>query len=225
MRILIAEDELTIARALKVMLEKNKYAVDMVHNGLDALEYILAVRYDALVLDIMMPGMDGIQVLRAARSRGIATPALFLTAKAEIDDRVAGLDAGADDYLPKPFAAPEFLARVRALVRRSDSYAAPILRLGNLMLDCGQYTLASPMGTLQLNNKEYQLMELFMRHPRQVFSCEHLMEKIWGLDAEAEIDVVWTYIGFLRKKLKQLEATAELRTIRGAGYALEETGC
>ena len=153
MRILIAEDELTIARALKVMLEKNKYAVDMVHNGLDALEYILAVRYDALVLDIMMPGMDGIQVLQAARSRGIATPALFLTAKAEIDDRVAGLDAGADDYLPKPFAAPEFLARVRALVRRSDSYAAPILRLGNLMLDCGQYTLASPMGTLRLNNK------------------------------------------------------------------------
>lgn len=225
MRILIAEDELTIARALKVMLEKNKYAVDMVHNGLDALEYILAVRYDALVLDIMMPGMDGIQVLQAARSRGIATPALFLTAKAEIDDRVAGLDAGADDYLPKPFAAPEFLARVRALVRRSDSYAAPILRLGNLMLDCGQYTLASPMGTLRLNNKEYQLMELFMRHPRQVFSCEHLMEKIWGLDAEAEIDVVWTYIGFLRKKLKQLEATAELRTIRGAGYALEETQC
>ena len=225
MRILIAEDELTIARALKVMLEKNKYAGDMVHNGVDALEYILAVRYDALVLDIMMPGMDGIQVLRAARSRGIATPALFLTAKAEIDDRVAGLDAGADDYLPKPFAAPEFLARVRALVRRSDSYAAPILRLGNLMLDCGQYTLASPMGTLRLNNKEYQLMELFMRHPRQVFSCEHLMEKIWGLDAEAEIDVVWTYIGFLRKKLKQLEATAELRTIRGAGYALEETGC
>lgn len=225
MRILIAEDELTIARALKVMLEKNKYAVDMVHNGLDALEYILAVRYDALVLDIMMPGMDGIQVLQAARSRGIATPALFLTAKAEIDDRVAGLDAGADDYLPKPFAAPEFLARVRALVRRSDSYAAPILRLGNLMLDCGQYTLASPMGTLRLNNKEYQLMELFMRHPRQVFSCEHLMEKIWGLDAEAEIDVVWTYIGFLRKKLKQLEATAELRTIRGAGYALEESEC
>lgn len=225
MRILIAEDELTIARALKVMLEKNKYAVDMVHNGLDALEYILAIRYDALVLDIMMPGMDGIQVLQAARSRGIATPALFLTAKAEIDDRVAGLDAGADDYLPKPFAAPEFLARVRALVRRSDSYAAPILRLGNLMLDCGQYTLASPMGTLRLNNKEYQLMELFMRHPRQVFSCEHLMEKIWGLDAEAEIDVVWTYIGFLRKKLKQLEATAELRTIRGAGYALEETEC
>lgn len=225
MRILIAEDELTIARALKVMLEKNKYAVDMVHNGLDALEYILAVRYDALVLDIMMPGMDGIQVLQAARSRGIATPALFLTAKAEIDDRVAGLDAGADDYLPKPFATPEFLARVRALVRRSDSYAAPILRLGNLMLDCGQYTLASPMGTLRLNNKEYQLMELFMRHPRQVFSCEHLMEKIWGLDAEAEIDVVWTYIGFLRKKLKQLDATAELRTTRGAGYALEETEC
>ncbi len=225
MRILIAEDELTIARALKVMLEKNKYSVDMVHNGVDALEYIMSVSYDALVLDIMMPGMDGIQVLQTVRDKGIATPALFLTAKAEIDDRVAGLDAGADDYLPKPFAAPEFLARVRALVRRSNSYVSSSLQLGNVMLDCGQYTLASPMGTLRLNNKEYQLMELFMRHPKQVFSCEHLMEKIWGLDAEAEIDVVWTYIGFLRKKLKQLKATVELKTIRGAGYALEEATC
>ncbi len=225
MRILIAEDELTIARALKVMLEKNKYSVDMVHNGLDALDYLMATTYDALVLDIMMPGMDGIRVLQTARSRGITTPALFLSAKGEVADRVAGLDAGADDYLPKPFASSEFLARVRALVRRSDSYASSTLTFGNVTLDCGRYQLSTPGGAVRLNNKEYQLMELFLRHPRQVFSSEHLMEKVWGLDAEAEIDVVWTYIGFLRKKLKQLDGNIELKTIRGAGYALEETVC
>ena len=225
MRILIAEDEVAIARALKVMLEKNKYAVDLVHNGNDALDYIQATAYDALVLDIMMPGMDGIEVLKAARRSGNTTPALFLTAKAEVADRVAGLDAGADDYLPKPFAASEFLARVRALTRRSNSYASSALCFGNVTLDRGQYLLKTTLGEVRLNNKEYQLMELFLRHPRQVFSSEHLMEKVWGLDSEAEMDVVWTYIGFLRKKLRQIGAAIEIRTIRGAGYALEETRC
>ena len=225
MRILIAEDEVTIARALKVMLEKNKYAVDMVHNGNDALDYIQATAYDALVLDIMMPGKDGIEVLKAARAEGNTTPALFLTAKAEVADRVTGLDAGADDYLPKPFAASEFLARIRALTRRSSSYASSMLRFGNVALDCSQYLLKTTFGEVRLNNKEYQLMELFFRHPRQVFSSEHLMEKVWGLDSEAEMDVVWTYIGFLRRKLKQIGADIEIRTIRGAGYALEEMPC
>ena len=225
MRILIAEDEVTIARALKVMLEKNKYAVDMVHNGNDALDYIQAVGYDAMVLDIMMPGKDGIEVLKAARGEGNTTPALFLTAKAEVADRVAGLDAGADDYLPKPFAASEFLARVRALTRRSNSYASSALYFGNATLDRSQYLLKTTFGEVRLNNKEYQLMELFFRHPRQVFSSEHLMEKVWGLDSEAEMDVVWTYIGFLRRKLKQIGADVEIRTIRGAGYALEELRC
>ena len=225
MRILVAEDEATIARALKVMLEKNKYSVDVVHTGSDALAYIQAVSYDALVLDIMMPGMDGIEVLKAARAQGITTPALFLTAKAEVADRVAGLDAGADDYLPKPFASSEFLARVRALVRRSSAYAPSTLRAGNVSLDCGRYTLSTDRGEVRLNNKEYQLMELFLRHPHQVFSSEHLMEKVWGLDSEAEMDVVWTYIGFIRRKLRQLGAEVEIRTIRGAGYALEETSC
>ncbi len=225
MRILIAEDEVTIARALKVMLERNKYAVDVVHNGKDALDYIQAASYDALVLDIMMPGMDGLTVLREARARGITTPALFLTAKAEVEDRVTGLDAGADDYLPKPFDASEFLARVRALTRRSGAYTPSRLTLGNTSLDCGTYQLLTPYGETRLNNKEFQLMELFLRHPRQVFSSEHLMEKVWGLDAEAEMDVVWTYIGFLRKKLKTLQADIEIKTIRGAGYALEETRC
>ena len=225
MRILIAEDEVAIARALKVMLEKNKYAVDLVHNGNDALDYMQATAYDALVLDIMMPGKDGIEVLKAARRSGNTTPALFLTAKAEVADRVAGLDAGADDYLPKPFAASEFLARVRALTRRSNSYASSALCFGNVTLDRGQYLLKTTLGEVRLNNKEYQLMELFLRHPRQVFSSEHLMEKVWGLDSEAEMDVVWTYIGFLRKKLRQIGGAIEIRTIRGAGYALEETRC
>ena len=225
MRILIAEDEVTIARALKVMLEKSKYTVDMVHSGSDALDYIRAASYDALVLDIMMPGKDGIEVLTAARGSGCTTPALFLTAKAEVSDRVVGLDAGADDYLPKPFASSEFLARVRALTRRSGSYAPSVLTFGNAALDCNQYLLKTASEETRLNNKEYQLAELFFRHPHQVFSSEHLMERVWGLDSEAEMDVVWTYIGFLRKKLKQIEANIEIRTIRGAGYALEELSC
>ena len=214
MRILIAEDEVTIARVLKVMLEKNKYAVDMVHNG-----------SDALVLDIMMPGKDGIEVLKAARAEGNTTPALVLTAKAEVADRVAGLDAGADDYLPKTFAANEFLARVRALTRRSNTYASFALSFGNVTLDCCQYLLKTAFEEVRLNNKEFQLTELFLRHPRQVFSSEHLMEKVWGLDSEAEMDVVWTYIGFLRRKLRQIGADIEIRTIRGAGYALEQMPC
>lgn len=225
MRILIAEDEVSIAKALKVMLERNKYVVDAVYNGTDAVDYACTNVYDALIFDIMMPGMDGIAALTAIRRSGVTTPALFLTAKAEVEDRVAGLDAGADDYLPKPFAASEFLARVRALTRRSGGYAPALLRLGNTTLDCGQYTLSTPAGSLRLNNKEYQLMELFLRHPRQVFSSEHLMQKLWSMDSAAEMDVIWTYIGFLRKKLKLLEADVEIRTIRGAGYALEELSC
>lgn len=225
MRILIAEDEVSIAKALKVMLEKNKYAVDIVHNGNDALDYIQLFSYDALVLDIMMPGQDGISVLKQARKNGITTPALFLTAKGEIEDRVTGLDAGADDYLPKPFATQEFLARIRALTRRSQVYAPTILSLGNTALDCSRYTLSVGEKSIKLSNKEYQLMELFLRHPHQVFSTEHFMEKIWGADSEAEMDVVWTYIGFLRKKLKGLGADIEIKTIRGAGYSLEESSC
>lgn len=222
MRVLIAEDEVSIARALKVMLEKNKYAVDVVHNGNDALDYIKAISYDVLVLDIMMPGKDGIEVLKATRAGGNTTPTLFLTAKAEVADRVAGLDAGADDYLPKPFAASEFLARVRALTRRSNTYASTVLTLGNVTLDCSQYILRTSKEESRLNNKEYQLMELFLRHPRQVFSLEHLMDKVWDLDTESEMNVVWTYIAVLRKKLKQIGANVMIRTIRGAGYTLEE---
>lgn len=225
MRILLAEDQLPIAKALKAVLEREKYAVDMVHSGTDALDHILAVDYDALVLDIMMPGLDGLEVLRRAREQGVDAPALFLTAKAEVEDRVAGLDAGADDYLPKPFATAEFLARVRALTRRRGVYAPSLLTLGHLTLDCQRYLLTVGERSERLSNKEYQLMELFMRSPKQVFSTERLMDRVWGLDSEAELDVVWTYIGFLRKKLKTLGADVEIRTIRGVGYTLEVTVC
>lgn len=222
MRILLAEDEVTIARALKAMLEMNKYTVDVVHNGNDAWNFISSVTYDALVLDIMMPGMDGIQVLSRARNNHITTPALFLSAKAEVEDRIRGLDAGADDYLPKPFDSGEFLARVRALTRRSNTFKEDIMRFGNTELDGNTYFLKSNSGAVRLNNKEFKLMELFMTYPHQVFSTEKIMDRVWDIDSKADLDVIWTYIGFLRKKLKGIDADIEIKTIRSAGYALEK---
>ena len=225
MRILIAEDEVEIARALKVLLEKNKCAVDIVHNGREAWDYICQGSYEVIVLDIMMPEMDGLEVLQRARENHIATPVMLLTAKSEIEDRVAGLNAGADDYLPKPFAASEFIARVKALGRRSTSYTESLICLGNMTLDCNRFQLSAEDVSIRLNNKEFQLMELFMKHPKFVFSTEHIMEKIWEQDGTAGMDVVWTYIGFLRKKLKQLGASVKIKTVRGAGYSLEVIKC
>ena len=225
MRLLLAEDEQALSRALQAILEHAGYEVDAVCDGVDALDRLAGADYDGAVLDIMMPGMDGIEVLTTARAQGVTAPALFLTARGEVEDRVAGLDAGADDYLPKPFAASEFLARVRALVRRSNAWAPAVLSFGGVELDCGRYILRADGGETRLNNKEYQLMELFMRHPRQVFSTARLMEKVWELDSESDMDVVWTYIGFLRRKLRQLGADVEIKTIRGAGYVLERAGC
>lgn len=221
MRILIADDEQGIAKALKVILEKNKFAVDAVFSGTDALDYIMSTPYDAIVLDIMMPGLDGLTVLKRAREAGIKTPVMLLTAKSEISDRVAGLECSADDYLPKPFATAEFVARVRALTRRSESYTHSVITVGSTQLDSGRYELRCGDKSAALSNKEYQLMELFMRSPRRVFSTEHIMELIWGFDAEAETDVIWTYISFLRKKLRQIDSDAEIKTIRGVGYALD----
>lgn len=190
MRILIAEDEVEIARALKVLLEKNKCAVDIVHNGREAWDYICQGSYEVIVLDIMMPEMDGLDVLRRARENHIATPVMLLTAKSEIEDRVAGLNAGADDYLPKPFAASEFIARVKALGRRSTSYTESLICLENMTLDCNRFQLSAEDVSIRLNNKEFQLMELFMKHPKFVFSTEHIMEKIWEQDGTAGMDVV-----------------------------------
>lgn len=225
MRILIAEDEVTINKALKVMLEKNKYTIDSVYDGLSALNYIENTTYDVIVLDIMMPIKSGMEVLKTIRSNNINTPVLFLTAKSEISDRVSGLEAGADDYLPKPFDANEFLARVKALSRRSNSYISSSLSIGNTTLDLNSYILKTEYEETKLNNKEFQLFELFIKNPKKVFSSELLMEKVWDIDSNADIDVVWTYIGFLRRKLKQINSNLEIKTIRGAGYALEEITC
>ena len=221
MKILIAEDEISTAKALKVILEKSKFSVDIVHNGNDAWSYIQAGPYEVIVLDIMMPGMSGLEVLSKLRANNIKTPVLMLTAKGELEDRVAGLEAGADDYLPKPFATAELIARVKALGRRSEIYSDSVKQAGNLVLDSNKYEMRVGSKSVTLTNKEYQLMELFSLHPGFVFSTEHLMEKIWGLDSESYIDVVWTHIGFVRKKIKSLDANVEIKTIRGAGYSLE----
>ncbi len=221
MRILIAEDEVATAKALKLLLEKSKYSVDIVHNGNDAWDYVSDGGYEVVVLDIMMPGLNGIEVLKKMRNNGIKTPVLMLTAKAEIEDRVAGLEAGADDYLPKPFATNELIARIKALGRRSENYTDSVKKAGNLELDGNRYEMRVKDKSVSLSNKEYQLMELFVLHPGFVFSTEHLMDKIWGLDSESDIDVVWTHIGFVRKKLRSLDANVEIKTIRGAGYSLE----
>jgi len=224
-RILIAEDEVELAKGLKFLLEKNKFTVDAVYDGADALAYFQSAAYDVVVLDIMMPKVNGLEVLKQIRKTGSGVPILMLTARAEIEDRVAGLEAGADDYLPKPFASREFIARVKALSRRNAGYTDLCLSFGKVQLDCNRYELGCEEKTVRLNNKEFQLMELFMRNPRLVFSTAHLMDKVWGQDSESDMNVVWTYVGFIRKKLKQIDADIEIRTIRGAGYSLEEVIC
>ena len=225
MRLLIAEDDPRLLKTLIHIFESNKYAADGVSNGEDALAYAVSEEYDGLILDIMMPGLDGIQVLQRLRKQGITTPVLLLTARTEVEQRVEGLDAGADDYLPKPFATREFIAGVKALVRRNGTYTDNILTFGNVQLDCNRYELSSGKEMVRLNNKEYQMMELFLRNPQLVFSSEHIMDRVWGRDSEAGMDVVWTYVGFLRRKLKQLGADVEIKTVRGAGYLLEEVQC
>lgn len=222
MKILFAEDVHELATAVQALLEHNKYTVDWVDNGTDALEYALTGAYDAIVLDIMMPGKDGIQVLKELRHRGISTPIMMLTAKGELNDRVKGLDCGADDYLTKPFATTELLARIRALLRRTTQYTAEILNIGNLKLNCATFELACGSKALRLGNKEFQIMEFFMRNPKQIFSTDMLMQKIWGWSSHAEINVVWTNISYLRRKLDQLGANVEIRAIRGAGYCITE---
>ena len=226
MRILIAEDQEELSKGLKFLLEKQNMSVDVVHNGVDALDFFHSVQYDVIVLDIMMPKLDGVSVLKQIRRERSSVAVMLLTAKSEVEDRVAGLEAGADDYLPKPFASREFVARVKALSRRSmGEYNGNELSFGQVQLDCNCYELRCGCAVIRLNNKEFQLLELFFRYPHFVFSTEHLMNKIWGTESTAGSDVVWTYIGFLRKKLKTIEADIEIKTVRGAGYSLEEIKC
>ena len=222
MRLLIAEDELDLAEALTVFFEKNHFSVDAVHNGFDAYEYASAGGYDGIILDVMMPKMNGLQVLERLRAEGVATPIMMLTAKGQKDDRVTGFNAGADDYLPKPFDPDELLSRVRAMLRRAQAYQPSVLTYGDVTLDPASGLLSCGCQSLRLGGREYQVMELFLRHPRQVFSAERIMEHVWGWDNEAEINVVWVNISNLRKKLRTLDSRLTLRANRGLGYVLEE---
>lgn len=224
MRVLIAEDEIGIAKALKLILEKNRFSVDMVHNGLDALDYMLSVSYDAVVLDIMMPGLDGLEVLKRARAAGVSSPVLFLTARGEIEDRVAGLDAGADDYLPKPFAMGELLARVRAMLRRRQEFVPEVLTCGDVTLNLGSFQLACGDKSAVLPKMEYRLMETLMRNQGLYLSSEDLLVKVWGYNAQAEIGTVWVYISYLRKRLAALGSRVTVKARRGVGYTLEAGG-
>ncbi len=222
MRILVAEDDARLLKSLVHILEMNKFSVDGVDNGIDALEYASSGEYDGLVLDIMMPGLDGIQVLRQLREQSITTPALFLTARTEVQQRVEGLDAGADDYLPKPFATDELLARVRAMLRRRDSFVPDLLKLGAVTLDRSTYELSYNGSTLALSGKEFQVMEILMANPRAIISTEQIISKIWGWDTSVDTSVVWVHVSNLRKRLAALTAPLHIRFIRGAGYVLEE---
>ena len=224
-QILIAEDDKNTRKLMEAVLKCNGFNPIPASSGEEALKLLDSHHIDLAVLDIMMPKKNGMEVLSQIRSEGAAVPVLMLTARSEIEDRVAGLEAGADDYLPKPFATREFIARVKALARRNAGYADTVLSLGNVRLDCNRYELSCKEETVRLNNKEYQLMELFFQHPHFVFSTDHLMDKVWGKDSEADIDVVWTYIGFIRKKLKHIGADIEIKTVRGAGYSLEGNKC
>jgi DNA-binding response OmpR family regulator len=194
--------------------------VDVVYNGNDALDYLTGGDYDAAVMDIMMPGMSGLEAVRQARNQGVRIPIMMLTAMDEVDDRINGLDAGADDYLPKPFAGGELLARVRALLRRTESYTPALLSYKDLSLDRNSYRLSCGNQSVNLGNKGFQMMEMLMRNPGSVISVEQFMEHIWGWDTEVEINVVWVNISQLRKTLQRLGSQVEIRVVRGAGYTL-----
>ena len=220
MRILLAEDELALSRVIVKILEKNNYSTDAVYNGEDALAYIENGNYDAIILDVMMPKMDGFEVLRRARAQGINTPILILSAKTEVDDKVMGLDLGANDYLAKPFDTKELLARIRVITRTQVTLDS-VLTFGNVSLNRATYELSSAGGSFRLANKEFQMMEMLMANPGHIISAERFMEKIWGYESDSEINVVWVYVSYLRKKLSALGATFVIKASRNAGYTLE----
>lgn len=221
MRLLLAEDEKELSNALCAIFRHHNYSVDAVYDGASALDYGLSQNYDAIILDIMMPRMDGLEVLARLRRSHVFTPVLLLTAKGEVSDRIRGLDAGADDYLPKPFDMGELLARVRSITRRKEEFLPNVLQVGNTTLDRTDCTLSVHDRRLRLGSKEFQMLELLMEHPRQLISTEQFMERIWGYDAEAEINVVWVYISYLRNKLSTLQSNVSIKVTRGIGYSLE----
>ena len=223
MRLLFAEDDRDISKAVQTLLERSGYSVDAVYNGQDAIDYIEQVDYDGVILDWMMPKKSGIEVLSMMRSKGISTPVLILTARDAIEDRVAGLDMGADDYLPKPFAASELLARVRAMLRRKEDYRHDVITFSDIELDRSAMTVSCNGKSVSLNNKAFQLMEMLVEHPGAVLSIDQIMERVWGWDSDSEVNVVWVNISTLRKKLTELGAHVKIKAVRGVGYSLEST--
>ena len=221
MRLLIAEDERDLAEALSVFFEKNQFTVDTVYNGFDAYEYAVTGDYDAIVLDVMMPKLSGVEVLERLRTEGVRTPVMMLTAKAEKNDRITGFNAGADDYLPKPFEPDELICRVRAMLRRGGTYQPTVLAFGDVTLDPGSGVLTCCGQSVRLSGREFQVMELFLRSPQVVLSADRIMERVWGWDSEAEINVVWVHISNLRKKLRSIGSHVTIRASRGLGYLLE----
>lgn len=222
MRLLLAEDDPKLLKSLKHIFETNKFSVDVVNNGEDALHYALSDEYDGLVLDIMMPGLDGIEVLKRLRKENVTTPALFLTARTEVSQRVEGLDAGADDYLPKPFSTSELLARVRAMLRRKDNYVPDLLAYKEVILNRSTYELCYDGSIQTLSRKEFQITEMMMQQPHTIISTEQFMTHIWGWDANVDTSVVWVHISNLRKKIAAIKAPIEIRFVRNAGYMLED---
>ena len=220
MRLLLAEDERSLSRALTAILEGNRYSVDAVFDGAEALAYLEAGHYDAAILDIMMPKMDGLSVLRRLRAAGSRVPVLLLTAKDEVEDKVLGLDSGANDYLAKPFSTPELLARIRAMTRNLEVQQGVLLHMGNIALDCAAFQLSAPGGSVMLPNKEFQMMELLLRCAPGLIPAERFLETVWGLNSETESNVVSVHISRLRKKLAELGADVEIAAARNAGYYL-----
>lgn len=221
MKLLVAEDDPKLLKTLIHIFEHNKFSVDGVSNGGDALTYAQSMEYDGLVLDIMMPGLDGLQVLHTLRQKGITTPALFLTARTEVSQRVEGLDAGADDYLPKPFATAELLARVRAMLRRKDTFLPDLLTLGEVTLNRSTYQLAFRDRLQSLSGREFQILEMLMQAPGSIISTERFITHLWGWDTTVDTSVVWVHVSNLRKKINALGAPLDIRFIRNAGYTLE----
>ena len=221
MRILIAEDDPKLLKSLVHIFELNHYSVDGVDNGIDALDFAMSDEYDGLVFDIMMPGMDGVILLKRLRSNGITTPALFLTARAEIEQKIEGLDAGADDYLPKPFSTGELLARVRAMLRRKDNFTPDMLTFGALSLNRSTYELVCGEKSQALSGKEFQVMEMLMQNANAIITAEQLITHIWGWDTSVDTSVVWVHISNIRKKLDALSAPVAIKFVRGVGYILE----
>ena len=221
MKLLYAEDEPAMAEAVTDILEYHNYTVDAVDNGADALDYALADRYDGIILDVMMPKADGFTVLKQLREAGNTTPVLLLTARSEVEDRIRGLDLGADDYLPKPFATGELLARVRAMLRRREDFTPDVLRCGDLSLNTANAELRCGQDSVVLPKLEFKLMELLMHNQGICLSTEDMLTRVWGYDTEADIGVVWVYISYLRKRLAALHSAVEIKARRGVGYTLE----